>query len=50
MKSAVREVVPCILHNEEDCDLVCDCPEGREGNRGSETEVLSHGVEEPEYT
>lgn len=47
VKSAVKEVVPGIFHNEKDCDLVCHRPEGREGDRGSETEVLSHGVEEP---
>lgn len=50
VKSAVREVVPCVFHNEEDCELVCHSPEGRERSRGSETEVLSHGVEEPKYT
>lgn len=49
VKSAVKEVVPCILHNEEDCDLVGHRPDGWEGNRGSETEVLSHGVEQPAY-
>lgn len=50
VKSAMKEVVPCVLHNEEDCDLVCHRPERREGNCGGETEVLSHGMEEPEYT
>lgn len=40
--------MPCIFKNEEDRDLVCHSPNGRERCGGSETEVLSHRMEEPE--
>lgn len=43
----VRPVVPCVLHDEEDGDLVGHGKEGREGHGGLEPEELRHRVEEP---
>lgn len=45
---AVGPVVPGVLENEEDCDLVGHCENGRERSGSLETEVLRHGVEEPD--
>lgn len=45
---AVHPVVPGVLKNEEDCDLVCHSEERGEGDGSLETEVLRHGVEEPD--
>ena len=47
VESAVHPVVPCVLKDEEDSDLVGHLPDGREWNLGAEAEELSHGVEEP---
>ena len=47
MHGAVRPVMPCVFHDEEDCDLVGHFEEGREWDRGAETTVLGHWVEEP---
>ena len=44
----VGPVVPCVLENEEDGDLVSHLVDARERNRGLETEVLAHGVEQPD--
>lgn len=44
---AVRPVVPCVLHDEEECDLVGHFEHGRERDGGAETEELAHWVEEP---
>lgn len=44
---AVRPVMPCVLHNEEDCDLVSHCEDGREWDGGAETAELGHWVEKP---
>lgn len=41
-------VVPRVFHDEEDGDLGCHGPEGGEGDRGGETEVLRHWVEKPD--
>lgn len=47
VKSAVQEVVPSILHDEENCNLVGHGPEGGEGDRSLQTTELSHWVEQP---
>jgi hypothetical protein len=44
----VRPVVPCVLHDEEDGDLVGHGEEGGEGHGGAETAELGEGVEEPD--
>ena len=44
---AMGPVVPCVLHDEEDSDLVRHLVQGRERNAGLETEVLAHRVEQP---
>lgn len=48
MHCAMCPVVPCILEHEEDCDLVCHCPQRGERNRRRKTEPLSHWVKEPD--
>lgn len=48
MHGAVSPVVPGVFKNEEDGNLVGHCEDRREGNGGFETEVLRHGVEEPD--
>jgi hypothetical protein len=45
---AVSPVVPGILENEEDRDLVCHGEKRWEGSGSLKTEVLRHGVEEPD--
>ena len=45
---AVGPIVPGVLHDEEDGDLVGHLVERRERNAGLETEVLAHGVEQPD--
>ena len=45
---AVHPVVPGVLKDEEDCDLVGHGPDGWEGDGSLETTVLRHGVEEPD--
>jgi hypothetical protein len=47
VEGAVSPVVPCVLEDEEDCDLVGHLVDGREWDVGTEAKVLSHGVEEP---
>ena len=47
MHCTVGPVVPCVLHDEEDCDLVGHLVERWEWDAGAEAEELSHGVEEP---
>lgn len=44
----VSPVVPRVLHHEEDGDLVGHLVEGRKRDVGFETEVLAHGVEQPD--
>ena len=44
----VGPVVPGVLENEEDRDLVGHGEDGWEGSGSLETEVLRHGVEEPD--
>lgn len=41
-------VMPCVLENEEDSDLVGHLEGARERNVGLEAEVLAHGVEQPD--
>jgi hypothetical protein len=45
---AVGPVVPSVLENEEDCDLVSHGEKRREGGGRRKAEVLGHGVEEPD--
>lgn len=45
---AMSPVMPCVLQNEEDCDLVGHLEGAREGDAGLEAEVLAHGVEKPD--
>jgi hypothetical protein len=45
---AMHPVVPCVLIDEKDCDLVGHLVDAGERDRGFETEVLTHGVEEPD--
>jgi hypothetical protein len=40
--------MPRVLEDEEDGDLVGHLVDAREGNRGLETEVLAHWVEQPD--
>ena len=47
VERAMHPVVPCILEDEKDCDLVGHLVNGREGNLGAEAKVLGHRVEEP---
>lgn len=48
MHCAVHPIVPSILQNEEDRDLICHCPNRRKGNASCEAEVLCHRVEKPD--
>ena len=48
MHCTVGPVVPCVLHDEEDCDLVGHLVKRRERDVGIETEVLAHRVEKPD--
>lgn len=48
VEGAVHPVVPCILEDKEDCDLVGHLVERWEWDTGAEAEELSHRVEEPE--
>lgn len=48
MQCAVKPVMPGIFKNEEQSDLPYHGDPRREGNRCGETEILSHGVEEPD--
>lgn len=48
MHGAVHPVVPGVFKNEEDSNLVGHGEERGEGYAGLETEVLRHGVEEPD--
>lgn len=50
VESTVKEIMPGIFHHEENGNLIGHGPERREGNGGSEAEILSHRVEEPENT
>ena len=45
---AVCPVVPGVLENEEDCDLVGHGEQSWEGSGSRKAEVLRHGVEEPD--
>ena len=45
---AVSPVVPCVLHDEEDSELISHFVRGREGNAGLEAEILAHRVEQPD--
>lgn len=47
MEGTMRKIMPGILQNKEDRDLVCHSPERREGDRGGETEILCHRVKKP---
>lgn len=47
VESAVGEVVPGILHDKKDSDLVGHGPGGREGDGCRQTAELGHWVEEP---
>src|SRR5690349_7684573 len=44
---AMHPVMPGVLQNEEDGNLVCHLPGAGERNRGLEAEVLAHRVEHP---
>ena len=48
MHGTVGPVVPGILENEEDRDLVCHGEDRREGGGSRKAEVLRHGMEEPD--
>jgi hypothetical protein len=48
VERAVRPVVPRVLHDEEDGDLVGHGEQGGEGHGGGETAELGEGVEEPD--
>lgn len=45
---AVSPVVPGVLDDEEDSDVHCDLPHGREGDAGVHAKEFSHGVEDPD--
>jgi hypothetical protein len=45
---AVNPVMPCILQDEEDSNLVGHLEKGRERHGGAETKELAHRVEEPD--
>jgi len=47
VESAVEPVVPSILHDEEDDDLVSHLGPVRERHAGIHSEVFAHRVEEP---
>ncbi len=47
VQSTVRPVMPCVLQNEEDGDLICHGEERRERYAGGESEVLGRGMEKP---
>lgn len=47
MKGAVREIVPRVLQNKENCNLIGHGPHRRERNRGGKSKELSHWVEQP---
>lgn len=48
MHRAVSPVVPCVLHDKKDGDLVGHLVNRRERNASFETEVLAHRVEKPD--
>ena len=48
VQCAVEPVVPGILEDEEDGDLVQHFPDRGKGDACLQTEVLCHGVEEPD--
>ena len=48
MHQTVSPVVPRILHDEEDGDLIGHLVEGRERDVGLKTKVLAHRVEQPD--
>jgi len=45
---AMRPVMPCILEDEKNGNLVGHGDGAREGNGSGETKVLAHGMEEPD--
>ena len=47
MHQTVHPVVPCVLEDKEDGDLVGHLVDAGKRNRGLEAEVLTHRVEEP---
>lgn len=47
MECAVRPVMPCILQNKEDGDLICHGEKGRQGYTGAKAAVLGHWMEKP---
>lgn len=47
VESTVRPVVPCVLHNKEDSDLVGHLGPCGEGNTSVHAEVFAHRVKEP---
>jgi len=48
MEGAVKPVVPCILHDKEDCDLVGHLGPVRKRDTGVHAEVFAHWVEKPD--
>lgn len=48
MQRTMKPIMPRIFHDEEDGDLISHGDEGRERNRGGETEELCERVEEPD--
>ena len=48
VQRSMRPVVPCILENEENSDLVCHSEERWEGDTSGKADVYSHWVEEPD--
>lgn len=47
VKSTVEKVMPCVLENEEDGNLICHLPPYRERYSCLKTKVLRKGVEQP---
>lgn len=47
MHSTVGPVMPCVFHDEEECNLIGHLKDRREWDGGTETAILGHWVEEP---
>lgn len=47
MEGTVRKIMPGILKNKKDRDLIHHCPDRREWNSGGETKKLRHRVKKP---
>ncbi len=47
VQRSMRPVVPCVLDNKEDGELVGHCEERWEWDGSAESDVDGHGMEEP---